>query len=190
MRTLTAVLLLAGVFLPAAMLAGCDEGSQAFPTPTIQSLEIPNPYDTPADQLTRRREGVFPVNLVLPKTDVSVWTTVRREGDPETDDELKFIVEGFVEAREGFFLDYQVTIGDDRGNTYDAEPGFSLGLLAPGDMRKFEVSAELPRDVTVRQIHFQSNDGDVSRNLIYHVDLTLARVPSSPLLPQRWEQAE
>jgi hypothetical protein len=174
------------------LAAACGDGNEPFLTPTpagIPSVEIANPYDTPTDPLTKRREGVFPVNLVLPMTDVSVWTTVRSAGDRESD-ELSFIVEGFVEAREGFFLDYVVTIADEQGNVYVAQPAFALGLLAPGDLRKFELTAELPSGATVKEITFASSDGDVSRRLVYHVDLALARVPSSQLLPERWEQAQ
>jgi hypothetical protein len=171
-------------------LISCGGGSEVFLTPTVPPLGVPNPYDTPSDPYSKRREGLFPVQLLLPKTEVSVWTSVRREGDPEVDDELTFVVEGFVEAREGFFLDYDVILADDRENTYPTTPDFRLGLLAPGDSRKFEVAAQLPRDVRVTRIEFKSADGDVSRNLTYHIDLALARVPTLPLLPPGWDAAQ
>jgi hypothetical protein len=171
-------------------LAACGGDSDPFPTVTP---EVTFPVEfavTPFDPLEKRREGVFPVNLVLPLTDVSVWTTVRREGDPEQDDELTFVVEGYVEARESFFHDYRVTISDNAGNSYAAQPSFALGLLAPGDLRKFELSVDMPKDVRVTEIHFESADGESSRDLIYHIDLQLARIPTTPLLPERWQDAE
>jgi hypothetical protein len=187
--SLRVAVLAATVAFALAGLNGCGGGNEVFPTPTIVSLGLPSPYDTPSDPFSKRREGVFPVQLLLPKTDVSVWTSVRREGDPEVDDKLTFIVEGFVEAREGFFLDYDVILADDRENTYPTTPDFRLGLLAAGETRKFEVAGQLPRDVRVTRIEFKSADGDVSRNLTYHIDLALSRVPTLPLLPPGWDAA-
>jgi hypothetical protein len=186
-----AALTLASLVASGIVLAGCGEGNVAFPTPPVATttFEIPDPFDKLADPADKRRDGVFPVKLELPRTDVAVWTSVRREGDPDVDEELTFVVEGFVHAGEGFFLDYDVILGDDQGNMYQTQPEFKLGLLAPDEKRKFAVAANLPRDARVTSIEFRSPDGDVSRRLIYHIDLALARVPSMPLLPPGWEEA-
>jgi hypothetical protein len=146
----------------------CDAGNEAFPTPVVEPSFVIPTFDNSGEPFEKLRQGVFPVNLVLPQTDVSVWTSVRREGEPATDNELKFVVEGFVDAREEF-LDYIVTVSHDAGNTYPTEPAFSLGLLSPGDMRRFELNADLPRDVRVTSISFKSGDGEcLARSRVSH----------------------
>jgi hypothetical protein len=174
-----------------AILPGCGGDSASFPTVTPETtIAIPVEFGTPTGEEFQRRQSVFPVGLLLPKTDVQVWTTVRREGDPATDDEVTFIVEGFAEAREGFFMDYVVTLTDEQDNVYETEPRLDLGLLAPGDRRKFELRAPLPPDARIKLITLNSGDGDKSRNVTYHVDLQVARIPTVPLLPAGYENAE
>ena len=174
------------------VFAGCRQGSEAFPTQTATpppyTIDIPDPFGT-QEPYAKRRDAVFPVNLLVPISDGSIWTTVRREGDPKTDAKLDFIVEGYVEAREDFAFDYDVDIVDAQDNIYPTSPGLTLGNLATGDKRKFEVRAQLPSGATITQLVFKREDRRIEGQVGYHVDLAIERLPTTRVMPPGYEDA-
>jgi len=183
--------------LVAASVVACDSGSEhrdsldsaTSTPPTTPSIRIDSPFGTQVPW-ENRREGVFPVQLLIPGDEVSIWTAVRRVGEPLVDDTLTFLVEGFVEAREGYVFNYSVVIGTADGSEQEAEPKVSIGFMDTGAKRRFETSVQLPKDARVTTIHWIPADGQVSKEFIYHIDLELATIPFVQDLPGRYDEAQ
>jgi hypothetical protein len=160
----------------------------AIPTPP-EGYTITDPYAT-REPFGKNRSNVFPVRLdVPPGQGVEVAVSIRRSGDPATQDKVTLVVEGFVDAERGHFFDYTLRIKDSEGGVYDATPAVSLGLLNAGTKRKYAVRADIPSDVRIEELIWVPADGDISRQVTYHIDLAMATIPEFPDHPNGYEEA-
>lgn len=178
------------------VIAGCATGrsdttaTQApTPTPTPLGFGIPTPFGSD-EPYEKRPESVFPVHFIVPDGDAGIWTTVRRVGDPSRDATLTLVVEGYVEAPNGFNFDYGVSITDDKGVVYRLSPRIGLGALAAGAKRKFEAKAQLPAGARISAMDWMPTDGHISGEILYHLDIAVAAIWEYQFLPSGYEEAQ
>lgn len=119
----------------------------------------------------------FPITIVMiPEVAWLSVHSVTREQSSEEGGPATLFVTGVVQMHAAADLGFRLGFTDSEDVMYEDSGGVSIGPREEGDEIPYEISVEVPADVTLKLLNIMA-EGDESRQVDYHIDLPVDSIP-------------